>query len=72
MIQVTIEVKQWEEEDEEDEEDVVVKGKAGDKHPFWEVVVGLVWEVWENVVEDKAKNQDCSSNSKECPMKSEQ
>jgi hypothetical protein len=29
------------------------QGMAGDKHPFWEVVVGLIWEVWGNVVEDK-------------------
>jgi hypothetical protein len=31
VIQATIEVKQWE---EEDEEDVVVKGMVGDEHPF--------------------------------------
>jgi hypothetical protein len=31
VIQVTIEFKQWE---EEDEEDVMVKGMAGAKHPF--------------------------------------
>ncbi len=45
-----MEVKQWW---EEDEEDVLVKGMAGDRHPFWEVVMGLVWEVWGNVVEDR-------------------
>jgi uncharacterized protein YjbJ (UPF0337 family) len=72
----------------------VAKQMSGDKHPFWEVVVGLVWEVWGNVVEDKhplwevvvglvwevlgnvvedkARDQDSGSNSKECPIKSEQ